>query len=187
MSALGRPSPPHPGSGGRLADALAIDQIALAEVRLLREAKLGNATALRALLEPHLDRLWSISSAMFKETDALVAIGSFQEKLRHEVTNFALDQAFAVQLYGCLWRHLAHRTGASAPMRPGTPTITEVDVSDAHAVLQALEPFPRLVFTFQLITGLPVARLSELTGVDPRILRSERAHVLLTLHRALSR
>lgn len=172
-----------------MADALAIDQIALAEVRLLREAKLGNATALRALLEPHVDRLWSISSAVLPETDALAAIGSFQENLRREILSFGLEQSFAVQLYGALWQHLSTRTQAQIPtavelVEPfGIGAAAGQSRPSVHEVLHQVPPFSRLVFVFQLITGLPVSRLAALTHIDEPILRAERARVLLTLHR----
>ncbi|MCO4746475.1 MAG: hypothetical protein KC912_16880 [Proteobacteria bacterium] len=141
-----------------LSDALAIDQIALAEVRLLREAQSGDDGALRTLLEPHVDSVWSICTALMNETDALATVGSFQEHLRSDVIGFVLDQSFALQLYQGLWSTLAHRLGSQSP--------SDAD-SDAHRTLQALPHVVGLTYTFDAVVGLPISHLAALAGHTP--------------------
>lgn len=135
---------------------------------------------------------------MMAETEALAAIGTFQENLRGGVRQFALDQPFGLQLYGALWTHLCGRLGikpsrdlieVEPPAHVGIHTTTAGTTSAdlIHQILQEVPPFARLIFTFQLITGLSASRLAELTGVSEATVRASRAAVLLHVHEALTR
>ena len=153
----------------------AIDRLELAEVRLLRDARGGDDAALRDLLAPHLDGVWSIGVHHLGETDALLTVANLHERVRRGIAHFTLDEPFGVQLYRALWTQLDPPEPAAtrSPTRPA---------ADARKALDAADPGDRLRVLFLVATRLPVPRLAHALGTSEDALRSARhrlVHALL--------
>lgn len=174
----------------------AIDRIALAEVRLLKEAQKGNPKALRELIEPYLSGIWSISRGHLPDDQAaLESVARFRDTLVAELRAFAHDRPFGLQLYAALWRHLSaglEPVGDTSIPSPASPLSGRAlrprgdDVRIVHEVLSMSAPLTRLIYLFWVVTDLDAIRVSELIGVSERLVRRARAVLTVRIQEALS-
>jgi len=179
-----------------LSEALDIDQIALSEVRLLKEARHGNPVAFRTLIDPYLPGIWSICRGFHAdERGAIEATVAFRVLLSQHIREFTLDRSLGLQVYGLLWRHLWD------PMQPSprggieqtSPAVGRHCTSSfagsdeiIRRVLRGAPPYPRLLYLFCLVTGLPAARLSDMVGETEMNIRMARTMITSRIHEALT-
>jgi hypothetical protein len=173
-----------------------IDRIALAEVRLLREAQLGNPAALQGLLDPYVSGLWSIVRGhLGRDAAAIEAMVGFRDHLRTSLRRFATDEPFGVQLYGLLWRYLTADLEPSRALgiKPKYPAPGRIlrprGAGDRHLVQEALAmatPVSRLIYLFWLVTDLDAGRMGNLVGLPEQTVRDARATLTAQIQEALS-
>jgi len=179
-----------------LSEAINIERIALAEVRLLQEAQRGNSNAVVSLLRPYLPAVWSICRSHLPDDDhARAALIDFRAQLPGALRTYANEHPFGVQLFGTLWDHLSATLEPSGPVVIHAPALTTAPAAagpggrDQDVVLNALrdvEPLARLVWLFGTVTALRADRLSDLTRLPEMRVRKLRARVSYHLHQTLN-
>ena len=178
-----------------MSEALDIERIALAEVRLLRQARSGDSAARRELLAPYAPSLWAVCAVSFPaDADRMAAWQAFQDTLADAVPAFQVDKPVGVQLFAHLWQGLTlgmSPAGSSEPtVRPAPqPMPSRSRAADRQRVLDAvhaLSPADRVVWGFVTVTGLGMERLAELTGAGESSLRSAYSRASWAVYRALT-
>ena len=171
-----------------------IERIALAEVRMLRQAMSGDATAMASLLRPYEPGLWSIcASAYPEEADGERLYRTFQDPLAKAVRHFVVERPVGLQLYGHLWSCLSPTLEPKASASPSalTPNHNLPQRSDDEDrgrilhTLHRLSPFDRFIWLFSAVTRLPAERLARLTQQDEARVVAARARSTWHLHYGL--
>jgi len=179
-----------------LSVALDIERIALAEVRLLHQARSGDSKARADLISPYAPGLWTVCVATYPNpADRDSAWDAFLDTLEEAMPGFHVDKPVGVQLFAHLWHcltlgitHRATPDSEPAPVARDLPRRPDAeDQRRVYEAVHALSPSDRIVWAFVTVTGLETDRLAEFTGAGQSALRSAYARASWAVYRALTR